>query len=465
MNFVCNMCRLYAFIAICICVFFTSCKTIIDVPRPEESYTEKKIHDKKESLINVPIEIPISELETQINKYVTGLIYEDKSYTNNGGDNLKCFVKKYGDFQLFAADNKFLIWMPLEVSGTYKKMGAVVNFKGTLKAKYLTEITLLDDWQLITKTQSVGYDWIKKPTADIGLIDVPVKWIFDLIMESQTDAIDEAIDEAVKEYVDLKELIAPAFEAMTEPMNVSEDYNSWFVIEPIEAFITPLNIQDMVMKMTIGMRAYTETYIGKPTDSTDSVKVVPLKVTNDISEEFNMDLVTVMPFQEASLVLDKEFVLSGYEYIDGKYHLTFTRMEIFGQGGKLVILVGLLGSVKGEIYLIGDPYYDAESRRIKMKNVDFHFKSKQALLKSADWLAHGQLCKIMEKNMYFDIGTELDATKKEVQEYLNGYEPVSGVSINGSLGDVETKDIYLIKDAMVIVVNAKGSLNVKIKGL
>lgn len=445
-------------------LLFSACKTTVVVTKPDESYIEKRSYDKRLSVINVPIEIPVIELENQINKYLTGVLYEDKSFTNNDGDNLKCVVKKYAPFKLVANENKLLISMPLDISGSYTKLGAVVNFKGTLRAKYMTTITLLDEWKLKTVTKSYAFEWIKAPEVDLGWVDVPVKWIVDLILEGQEKTINKSIDDAVKEYVDLKELMKPAFAALSEPMNVSEEYKSWFKIEPVEAFTTPLNFEDMILKITIGLKAYTETFVGMPPKG-DTSKVVPLKIAKELPNDFNMGLVTIMPYNEASQVLDEQFVKSGYEYVDGKYHLSFTKMSIYGQQGRLVIQVGMLGSVKGEIYLVGDPYYDSVTRTIKLKNLDFDFNSKQALLKSADWLAHGKLCKVMEKNMYFEIGAELDAAKIEAQEYLNDYEPMKGVIINGKLNNLETSEVYLIKDAMVIVINAEGFLNVKVSGL
>lgn len=460
-----NISRIILFSLVAISSLLTSCKTVVVVDRPEEVYNEKTSYDKQVSVFNVPIEIPVEELETQINKYMTGTLYEDRSFTNNDGDNLKCIVKKYSPFKLYAESDRLMITMPLDISGSYTKLGAVLNFKGTVKATYMTTITLLDGWKIKTVTKSVGYTWIKSPEVDLGWVDVPVQWLVDKVLSDQDKEINKLIDESVQEYVDLKELVKPAFAALSSPMNVSEEFNSWFKIEPLEAFTTPLKFVDKNLNITLGMKAHTETFIGKPAPSRDSLKTIPMRVAQQLPGAFNMELVTIMPYQEASQVMYDEFVASGYEYVEGKYHISFTKMGMFGQKGKLVIEVGMLGSVKGDIYLIGDPYYDSTSRTIRMKNLDFDFKSKQALLKSADWLAHGKLCKVMEKNMYFEIGAELDAAKKDAQEYLNNYQPVPGVFLNGSLDELETSDVYLVKDAMVIVVKAKGTLNVKVKGL
>jgi hypothetical protein len=448
-------------------VIFTqlNCKTKVQVVKPEEVYIPKTSYDKQVSVINIPIEIPILELERQANKYLTGLLYEDKSFSDNGGDNLKCVVKKYAPIKINAYTNLIYIQLPLELLGSYTQLGAVVDFSGTLNVKYVTSITLEDNWKLKTLTKSNGYDWIKSPKIDLGLFNLPVTWIVDAVMSGQNDYIDKTIDETIQEYVDLKELTQPAFVALADPINVSETYKTWFKITPIEAMFTQLSTANKNIKISFGMKAHTETFIGPKPPTVDLTKGVPMKVVKSLEEGFNLGVVAVMPYTEISEILTKEFVASGYEYKEGKYHLTFTKMNIYGQNNKMIIEVGLLGSVKGTIYLVGTPYYDPTSRSIKMKDVDFEIDSKQKLLKAAGWLAHGKLCKTLQDNMTFDIGKELDLAKKDAQTYLTNYQPIQGVTINGKLDKLETSDVYLIQDAIVTMISVGGKFNVKIKDL
>lgn len=442
-----------------------SCKTKVQVVKPDESYQPKSSYDKKVSVINIPIEIPVAEIERQTNKYLTGVLYEDKSFTDNGGDNLKCIVKKFAPIKIWAKDNKVTIKLPLDLAGSYTQLGAVVDFKGTLNVNYTSAITLEHNWKLKTVTKSNGYEWIKSPKIDLLLFDLPVTWIVDAIINGQNDYINKTIDDAIKEYVDLKELSKPAFIALAEPINVSETYKTWFKVTPIEALFTQLNAVDNTIKISFGMKAYTETFIGPKPPIDDLAKGVPMKVVSQLAEDFSLGVVAVMPHTIISEILTKEFVTSGYEYREGKRYVKFTKMNIYGQNNKMIIEVGMDGSVKGTVYLVGTPYYDPNSQSIRMKDIDFEVDSKQKILKAASWLAHGKLIKTLQDNMVFAIGAELDLAKKDAQTYLTNYQPVKGVTINGKLDKLETSDIYLIEDAIVTLINVKGRFNVKLDGL
>ena len=53
----------------------------------EYQYSDKEIQNEKHlSVLNVPVEIPVSELESQINAKIKGLIYEDNSYEDDGNE-------------------------------------------------------------------------------------------------------------------------------------------------------------------------------------------------------------------------------------------------------------------------------------------------------------------------------------------------------------------------------------------
>lgn len=446
-------------------VVFVSCKSTVKTVKPVESYVERTSYDKKVSVINVPVEIPVSELEKQANKYITGTIYEDKSFSDNDGDNLKCIVKKYSSIKMDALENRIKITLPLDIAGSYTKLGVVCDFKGTLSTTYVTTITFLDDWKLKTVTKSNGYEWIKSPKVDMGLFDLPVTWVADAAIKGQQDYINKTIDDCVKEYVNLKELTKPAFDALAQPFNVSEAYKTWFKITPLEALITQLNASDKKIKFTLGLKANTETFIGAKPAVADLSKGVPMRASKDLAKEFSVGIVAVTPYADASKILEEQFVTSGYEYKEAKYHIKFTKMNLYGQHTKMVIEVGMVGSINGTVYLIGTPYYDVETRSIKMKDLDFEVDSKKKLLKAANWLGHGKLIKIMNQYMVFPIGEQLDVSKKDAQVYFNNYQPVKGVIINGKLEKLETSDVYLIKDAIVALISVGGNLNVKLDGM
>jgi hypothetical protein len=72
-------------------------------------------NEKHLSVVNLPLEVPIAELEKQINAQLNGLIYEDNSYDDYDQDNLKAKVWKLSPIKIQALDSTFLFEVPLKI--------------------------------------------------------------------------------------------------------------------------------------------------------------------------------------------------------------------------------------------------------------------------------------------------------------------------------------------------------------
>ena len=71
----------------------SACSTTkkIQALKPAPNYSTELVYDKQTSFLNLPIEIAVTDLQNQTNKYLSGLIYEDNSLE---GDNLMMKVWK-----------------------------------------------------------------------------------------------------------------------------------------------------------------------------------------------------------------------------------------------------------------------------------------------------------------------------------------------------------------------------------
>lgn len=51
------------------------------------------------------------------------------------------------------------------------------------------------------------------------------------------------------------------------------------------------------------------------------------------------------------------------------------------------------GSYKGRVFFTGKPVYNPEKRTLEIAEPEFDIKTRNALLKSANWLMHGMILK------------------------------------------------------------------------
>ncbi|HRH35855.1 MAG TPA: DUF4403 family protein, partial [Catalimonadaceae bacterium] len=102
--------------------------------QPEAAYQKSVERVKEISTLNIPIEIPLSEVERKINEQLGNLLFEDNSLDNNGGDNLMLKVNKRLPLSIEAkGGNQFNIKVPVNI---WAKAGWKVEKFGLTVAKY-----------------------------------------------------------------------------------------------------------------------------------------------------------------------------------------------------------------------------------------------------------------------------------------------------------------------------------------
>ncbi len=142
-------------------------------------------NEKHLSVVNIPVETPLVELEKQLNAQLNGLIYEDKSFEDDNSDNLKAKVWKLSPIKVQAIDSTFLFEVPLKVwvSVGYKVSPLGITMSGhketefSLRIRFISKMHISPDWQVLTETTVDSYDWITEPVIKVaGLISRSNPW-------------------------------------------------------------------------------------------------------------------------------------------------------------------------------------------------------------------------------------------------------------------------------------------------
>jgi hypothetical protein len=140
-------------------------------------------------------------------------------------------------------------------------------------------------------------------------------------------------------------------------------------------------------------------------------------------------------------------------------------VTIWHKKGKLIIALDVTGNVNGSIYLTGVPKYNESSKEIYFDQMDYALETKNKLLQTANWLAQGIILKKIEANCRYSIRQNLEEGKKNIEGYLKNYSPLSGVYINGNVGNIQLKKIQLRNQAILAYLKIDGEIKITINGL
>lgn len=465
-----KMLKFLSFISVILILFLiSSCSTSnkIAALKPEPDDASPLVYENTPSYINLPISVKLKDIENQTNALLTGLIYED---TNIEDDNIEMKIWKLAPISIHNDGGKIKTVLPLKVYFKYrigtKTLGvALYNYK---EFNLNGQLTLMSDvaltnWKLSTKTELTSIDWNESPTMVVFGKNVPVTYLMTPAIKIFKSKIESKIDAAIEKSMDFKPNVLAALEKICTPFQMSEAYESWLRISPIEIYSTNAVLKEDHFLMDMGMKCTMTTLIGKKPESKFDASKIILKAVTKIPNQITANIAAVSTYVDASTIMTKNF--AGQEFGSGSKKITVQKVAIWHKNGKMVIALDVLGTVNGTIYLTGFPQYNEQTKEIYFDQLDYALDTKNKLMRTANWLVQGLVLRKIQENCRYSIVPNLEEGKRSMAAYLKNYSPMPGVFVNGKTDNIQFQKIQLTNKGIIAFIKVNGTVNVSVDGL
>jgi type IV pilus biogenesis protein CpaD/CtpE len=439
--------------------------------KPEPDDASPLVYETAPSFINLPISVKLKDVENQTNTLLNGLIYEDNNIED---DNIEMKIWKLAPISIEndkeSTGQKIKTILPLKVLFKYrigtKKLG--VELYNTKEFNLNGVVTLLSDvgltnWKLNTKTELKSLDWNESPTMTVFGKNVPVTYLMTPAIKLFRSKIEKNIDAAIEKSMDFKPNVLAALEKICTPFQMSEAYESWLQITPVEIYSTDAILKNDSFLMDMGMKCTMTTLIGKQPESKFEASKIVLKPVSKIPNQITANIAAVSTFAEASKIMTKNF--AGQEFGSGNKKVKVQKVDIWHKNDKMVIALDVLGSVNGTIYLIGFPQYNEQTKELFFDKLDYALDTKNKLMRTANWLAQGLVLRKIQESCRYSIVPNLEEGKQNMMAYLKNYSPMPGVFVNGKIDNVQFQKIQLTNKAIIAFIKVNGTVKVAVDGL
>jgi hypothetical protein len=443
----------------------------INALKPEADDAVPLVYESSPSFINLPITIKLKDIEYKTNSVLTGLIYKD---TIIDDDNIEIKVWKLAPISIEnntkEGGEKIKTVLPLKATVKYrigtKKMG--VELYNTKEFHLNGVVTLLSEvklvnWKLNTKTKLQSLEWNESPTMTLLGKDISVMFLINSSVQLFKSKIEKKIDESIAKSIDFKPNVLSALEKICVPFQMSQQYESWLRVTPLEIYTTNAILNGESILLNMGLKCEMETLIGKKPESKFNATTINLKPVTKIPNSITANITAVSSYQDASKIMTKNFM--GQEFGSGKKKVKVENVSIWHKKGKMIVALDVNGSVNGSIYLTGIPQYNETRKEIYFDQMDYALDTKNKLMQTANWLAQGFILKKIQANCRYSIQPNLEEGKKSMMYYLKNYSPMPGVFINGKTEDIEFKKIQLTNQAIIAFLKINGTINITVDGL
>ena len=446
-------------------LFSCSSTKRIDTIKPEPTDNAPIVYSNKTSLISMPMEVSMKEIEFHLNKNLKGLIYNDTILSD---DKTEMKIWKTNDIKLVEKNGEIVSVIPLKIWAKIKYGTEFMGLNDTREINLNGTITLnskanFANWKLNTTSKIEDFEWSESPSILVSGRNVPITYIINPTLSIFKGKVAKMIDEAINKSCDFKEQVMSVLETISVPFMANEAYETWFKLVPNEIYSTNAVLSNSKITMNLGMKCQMQTLIGqKPKNGFDKTKIIS-KAVSKIPSDFNASVAAVSTYESASRIMTKNFL--GQEFGSGKRKITVQKVDLWYKDGKMIIALDMLGSVNGTIYLAGIPKYNPETKEIYFDELDYVLNTKGILTRTANWLLQGMILNKIKENCKYSIKPNLDEGKKNMLPYLANYSPMKGVFVNGKLNDFIFEKMELTEKGIVAFITSTGTMKITIDGM
>ena len=437
----------------------------IEALKPAPSNNAAVVYKNKISFIAMPVEISLKEIESQLNKNLKGLIYND---TILADDKTEMKIWKTAPIQLTEKNGNIVSIIPLKIWAKFKYGTDFMGLNDTREINLNGKITLdsktsLYNWKLTTTSKINAFEWSESPNVVVAGKKVPITYIINPTLNIFKSKIAKKIDDAIDSSCDFKPQVLAVLEKLSTPFLTNELYETWFKMVPIELYVTEAKLEKTKITMNMGLKCNMQTMVGQEPKNNFEAKKIVLKPVASIPNKTTVSVVAVSTYESASKIVTKNF--NGQEFTSGSRKIIIQKVALWEKDGKMIIALDVLGSITGTIYLSGIPNYNQITKEIYFDEMDYVLNTKNILMKSANWLMQDTILKKIQESCRYSIKSNLEEGKKSMNPYLSNYSPMKGVFVNGNLNDFEFEKVEITDKAIIAFITTTGKMNITIEGL
>lgn len=461
-------------------------RKVEDAPAPELSNQTAAVALPM-STVNIPISLPYSDIASILNREIGELLYEDRDYDDNGGDNLMLVVKRTAPMRVGAKGEYLQVKVPLNiyVKGRVKstlgglfsnanapqlQQDAQFNIEVTLSSK----VQVLEDWRVQTQSQ-VSFKWTERPYLEVGILKIPIGNLVEKVVEQQLSRIAATLDAEAKKQLQFKSQVAGYWKQLFEPIAIPGPVPAMLYLSPDSIYLAPLVADATALRTTAGIRTTVLlSTTGEVAGAKRPAKPMPnLRINQPLQESVQLSLVAGLDYATATRLANENISNQDYSFENGKHNIRIEDILLYGKGNILVAKVKLKGKAKaglfgkkkidGTYYFKGTPYYDAKSMEIRIKDFDFDIKSRDILLQSAEWLFKSNFRKQVESQLRYPVKKELAEVRKMAESSLKQQQLGDFLQLSGRIDRLEPGEVQLSERYILLFVNSSGSVSASIK--
>lgn len=411
------------------------------------------------SYVNIPIILSIKEINAMINKLIYGVFYENGNLADEDTGDVHIKAEKTQDISISFENDHVNYRVPLKIR--VKKIIPVtaleVEVEGEIALSFKTCFNIEEDWKFSTQTEFINFDWLQKPHLRLGLFDLPIKFIVNIILKKSKKLVCSTIDQGLIKNFDLQNYMSEAWKILHSPILLSEEYGLWLSLFPKKVGMTPIVADADFIKSTIMVQTYANALIGEQPKIVRDIPLPPFQFSANIKEDFYLYLMTKTTFADAENIARKYLI--GQTFSKGRRSVNVLDVKINRKEDNLAVEIRLTGAYKGSVLVEGKPVFDMDKNEIEIKNPEYKLHTRNLLIRFFNWLFYRFIIKWLKRHLHFQLTENLNEVMNLLEKKLENFEVKDNVFLNGNLSKLKVESIQMDEKSLMVTIISSGKLS------
>jgi len=435
---------------------------------PQSTLLEAKIkHDL--SYYRMPIYYPIQQFEDWMNIKIAGKFIDHGFRINDGRDSVYLEVTKMSPIQMSIKQGRMHYVLPVSLKGNYFKYVLGIRFghnqpiETSLTLKISSILDIDSNWKIISDTRLDGIDWEENPKLHLGPLRIPLtKYLENIIAKREIELLAK-VDSAVYEHVNLHKAIAKVWGDIQKPMAiVKEEPRIWFKIhtQHIYGDLSLSDSQDIIFNVLVG--AYTEVGF-------DSIALAVSSRLPDIREKMpeidnlSMAVKGTVPYEVVNQLLDLK--VNGLVINRYGMKLKIRKAHMYGTEVGVAIRLDVSGFANGSIYIIGQPEYLPNERKLVVTNLRYDVQTESQVINAANSAIYDYALEMLSGYLVLFIGDEIRRLPAIISEAIESGKSGERLDLNIDTLEFQTWNFLVTRNNIQFVLNATAEASIEIERL
>jgi len=447
---------------------FTACKTIKPDRPPASSAIELP---QAISNANVPIEIPLSYIEDNLNKDWNSKLFAEKGLAIGSGLTTDIDVTRTGKIALTGLENNTVrVKIPMNLKGDLKiekkVFGQILSTNFPYNENISPEISFIPEigrnWDLGIKNLQIE-NWGRSMKYNLLGFEIDL----DKVVKSQLQTVlDNQLSAANLSRFDFKNMAQETWDAFSEPYTISQEgLEVHFYSVPNKLKVREEITLDQKLILYLGLEGEMISKIG----SKPIVAKSPLPniyYNENTENQLEVLLPLILRYEDLDGYLQKEMFGKTIR-LDSKTDLFPANFKTQKYGDKTLLSMDFTAirkgkkEIKGKMYFAGMPVFDFETESLRFDQPEFDVKSDNGMANFGIRLKKRKIINQIKKFAAYPVGDFLRDARKEMQQ--QGYFETDFATFRVKNPTLDVEGIYNTEEEVRVYLKATGQLEVRLK--